>query len=178
MFLNVKVSLRNGKVFTDLYVKPTDRHRYLQYFSAYPYCTKKSVFFSQNLRVSRLYSSGKDFENHKHEMKPWFRKREYPEYLSSSEMRKVKFSNLKFKSNGKNHNMKGIPLIVTYHPFLKRLSDKNLSILFMNKGANRVFTQQPMVSFRSARKLNSYLGRAKLYPVKRMLNPYKSKSKQ
>ena len=74
--------------------------------------------------------------------------------------------------------MKGIPLIVTYHPLLKRLSDKNLSILFMNKGANRVFTQQPMVSLRSARKLNSYLGRAKLYPVKRMLNPYKSKSKQ
>ena len=89
--LDIKVSLRNGKAFSDVYVKPTDRHQYLHYFSAYPYHTKKSVVFSQTLRISRLCSSEKDFENHKEEMKSWFRKREYPEDLISSEMSKVKF---------------------------------------------------------------------------------------
>ena len=40
-FLDIKVSLRNGKVFTDLYVKPTDQHQYIHYLSAHPYHTKK-----------------------------------------------------------------------------------------------------------------------------------------
>ena len=28
---------------------------------------------------------------------------------------------MKLKSNGNNHNVKGIPLVVTYHPLLKSL---------------------------------------------------------
>ena len=97
-------------------------------------------------------------------MKSWLSKREYPEDLINSEMSKVKFSNLRLKSNDKNHNRKGIPLVVTYHPLLKSLSaiiDKNLRILHMDKEVKKVFTPRPMVSFRSARKLNSYLVRAK-----------------
>ena len=67
-------------------------------------------------------------------------KREYPEDLSSSEMSKVKFSNFKLKSNDKNHNMKGILLVVTCHPLLKSLSaiiTKNLSILHIDKEVNK-----------------------------------------
>ena len=36
-----------------------------------------------------------------------------------------------------------------------------------------VFTPRPMVSFRSARRLNSYLVRAKLCPLERMVGSYK-----
>ena len=32
---DIRVSLRNGKVFTDLYFKPTDRHQYLHYLSLF-----------------------------------------------------------------------------------------------------------------------------------------------
>ena len=81
-------------------------------------------------------------------MKSWLRKRECPEDLVSCEMRKVKFSNLRRKSNDKNHNMKGMPLVVTYHPLLKSLSaiiDKNQSILYMDKEVKRVFTPRSMV---------------------------------
>ena len=76
-------------------------------------------------------------------MKSWF----------SSEMNKVKFSNLRLKSNDKNHNIKGIPLVVTYHSLLKSFSaiiDKNLSILYMDKEVEKVFTSRPMISFRSS----------------------------
>ena len=51
-------------------------------------------------------------------MKSWFKKREYPENQIRSEMNKVKFSNFRPKNSDKNHNMKGIPLAVTYHPLL------------------------------------------------------------
>ena len=63
--------------------------------------------------------------------------------------------------------MKGITLAVTYHPLLKPLSamiDKNVSILYVDKEVKRVIMLQHMVSFRSARKLNNYLVKAKLYP--------------
>ena len=39
-FHDIKLNLRNGKFFTDVYVKPTDRHQYLHYLSAHPYNTK------------------------------------------------------------------------------------------------------------------------------------------
>ena len=42
--------------------------------------------------------------------------------------------------------------------------DNNLSILYIDNDDKMAFTPQPMVSIRSARKLNSYLVRAKLYP--------------
>ena len=104
-------------------------------------------------------------------MKLWFSRREYPEDLINSEMSKVKFSNLRLKGNDKNHNRKEILLVVMYHPLLKSLSaiiDKNLRILHMDKEVKKVFTPRPMVSFRSAHKLNSYLVRAKLYTCVRV----------
>ena len=37
----------------------------------------------------------------------------------------------------------------------------------MNQEVKKVFTQKPMVSFHSARKMIIYLVRAKLYPLER-----------
>ena len=149
-FLDIKVSLRNGKVFTILHIKPTDRHLYLHYLSAHPYHTKKSVVFCQTKQISKLCSSEKNFEDHKEEIKLWFRKREHPENLIRCEMNKVKFSNLRPKSNDKNHNMKGIPLVVTYHPLLKSQSgftDKNLSHLYMDKEVKKYLPHNPWFHF-------------------------------
>ena len=99
----------------------------------------------------------------------------HPEGLISFQIRQVKFSNLRLKSNGKNHNTvwkKNILLVVTYHPWLESLSaiiNKNLSNLHMDKNVKRVPTSQPVVSFCSAHKLNSYVVRAKLYPLEKTL---------
>ena len=43
----------------------------------------------------------------------------------------------------------------------------------MNDEVKNVFTPKPMVSFRSARKLNSYLVRAKLYPEERVKGSFR-----
>ena len=45
-FLDLKVSVKNSKIITDLYVKSTDRHQYLHYLSTHPNHTKGSVVFS------------------------------------------------------------------------------------------------------------------------------------
>ena len=43
----------------------------------------------------------------------------------------------------------------------------------MDQKVKEVFSSHPMVSFRSARKLSSYLVRAKLYPLERRVGSYK-----
>ena len=61
---------------------------------------------------------------------------------------------------------------------LSAVIDEGLSILYMDKDVKRVFTLRPMVLFRSALKLNSYLVKAKLYPLERTVDPFKCKSKR
>ena len=126
-----------------------------------------------------LSGSKKDFENHKEEMKYWFRKRDHPEDTINSEMRQDKFS--KLKSNGHDYNMKNTPLVVTYHPLLQSFSvmiEKNLSLLCMSKDVKSVFTPRPMVAIHSALKLENYFVRAKKYPLQRIVVLYKCKSKR
>ena len=60
-FLDLKVSLLDNKLSTDLYIKPTDRHQYLHYFSSHPDHTKKSIVYSQTLRLNRACSVEADF---------------------------------------------------------------------------------------------------------------------
>ena len=138
------------------------------YLSAHPSHTKRSIVFSQNLRISRLCSYEENFIKHKANIRSWFLKREYPEKLISADIDKVKFSNIERKSNSKTQ--KGIPLVVTYHPLLKSHSsivNNNIYLLHTDLDVRRKFTPQTTVSYQSGRKLSSYLVRAKLYPIER-----------
>ena len=45
-FLDLKVSAKNSKIITDLYVKFTNRHQYLHYVSAHPNNVKQSAVSS------------------------------------------------------------------------------------------------------------------------------------
>ena len=63
-FLDLNVSMRNGTISTDLYIKPTDGHQYLHYKSSHPEHIKNSIPYSQALRSSRICSSEKDFKGH------------------------------------------------------------------------------------------------------------------
>ena len=59
---------------------------------------------------------------------------------------------------------------MTYQPKLKSMNKiilKYLDLLYIDKEVKRVFTPKPMISFWGARKLSSYLVRAKLYPTER-----------
>ena len=114
-FLDLKVKLIDGKLETDLYMKPTDRHQYLHYLSSYPEHTKHSIVYSQTLRVNRLCSLEKDFNYHKLNMKEWFIKRGYPESVIDKEMKKVRFSEQGQKSKKVE---KGVPFVVTYTHYL------------------------------------------------------------
>ena len=57
--MDVTVSLENGKVETDVYVKPTDTHLHLHSSSCHRYHCKNGIPYSQTLRVNRTCSDMK-----------------------------------------------------------------------------------------------------------------------
>ena len=102
-------------------------------------------------------------------MKIWIQKRGYLQIIIENEMKKVKFPSC---NKAQRKNSKRIPFVVTYHPLLKQLKGilrRNMYLLNMNVEVKQTFTPVPMVSHRSSRKLSSYLVRAKLYPIERIV---------
>ena len=82
---------------------------------------------------------------------------------------------------GQTTDKKGIPFVVAFHPKLKVLQNiinKHLYLLYMNDEVKRVCTPKPMVSFRSSRKISSYLVRAKLYLIDRAVGLFRCRSKR
>ena len=89
--------------------------------------------------------------------------------MIDEEMKKVKFSE---KGSKKSKGSKGVPFVVTYHPslnYLSRIIKDNLNLLYMSREAKAVSSPGPLVSFRSAGRISSYLVRAKLYPLERFV---------
>ena len=68
-FLDVDVKFLNGQIIIDLHMKATVCHQYLHYTSSHPHHTKRSIIYSQALRVSRIYSFEEDFERHRNQIK-------------------------------------------------------------------------------------------------------------
>ena len=137
----------------------------VHYASGHPEYTKRSILYSQLLRVSRICSPENDFNQHKSNMKIWFQKRGYPENIIKNEMKKVKFLSC---NKVQRNQSKGILFAVNYHPLLKQLEGilrRNNYLPNINYEVKQTFTYGPMAFSRSFRKLRSYLVRVKLYPI-------------
>ena len=55
-YLDAQVSVGEGKLMTDLYVKQTNSHQYLDASSCHPYHCTKSIPYSQALRINWICS--------------------------------------------------------------------------------------------------------------------------
>ena len=60
--LNVSVRLRNRQLDTDLHIKPTETHQFLNPTSCHPYHCKKSIPYCQTLRYDRICSDNQKFD--------------------------------------------------------------------------------------------------------------------
>ena len=61
-FWDVNTKLIDGERKTDLFVKPTDKHQFLNPSSCHPYHCKKGTFYSQASRLNKICSDNEDFE--------------------------------------------------------------------------------------------------------------------
>ena len=128
--------------------------------------------YCQGLRIKRIYSEKEDFLKHMRKMTLWFFIRGYLENIVSQELGKADFSESSRRTNKRD---KGVCLVATYHPLFQNICSifhKHLDLIYTDQEVERVFTPGPMASFRSARKISSYLVRAKLYPLERYVGSF------
>ena len=88
-FLDLNVHIEEGKIWTDLYCKPTDSHNYLHFTLAHPEHNKTSLSYSQYLRLKRICSRGEDFKKHCQMITFHFVRRGYPKNLLQQAFDKV-----------------------------------------------------------------------------------------
>ena len=150
MLLNLSVSIKNGKIFTELHTKSTDCHLYLHCSSSHPE-HKKSFVYSRIL--INICSHQKDFNIHSSGMKSSFLNKAYSKYMINLEMEKVRFGQSK---NNTNKQGTGVPFVMTYHPKSKlvgQLMKILQQLLYQNEVVKKVFIPQPIVFYGFARKI-------------------------
>ena len=148
-------------------------HQYPYYSSSHPDHTKKLIAYSQTLRLNRICSLEADFVRHKTEIKSWFMKQRYPENVINREIKRIKFKKQIFSR--RRGVTKGVPLVITYYLLLKSVGTvlyKHLYLLHKDKEVKKIFSVALIVSFKCARKLNSYLVKAKIYPLQRTVGSF------
>ncbi|XP_057308454.1 uncharacterized protein LOC130646297 [Hydractinia symbiolongicarpus] len=74
-FLDVKVIRKDNHLITDLYVKPTDTHQYLQASSCHVPHSIRGIAYSQALRLNRICSEGEFFDKRCNELESWLQNR-------------------------------------------------------------------------------------------------------
>ena len=76
-FLDVEVIRCEDQLTTDMYVKPTDNHQYLHASSCHVFHSKKSIPYSQALRLNRICPEVNYFDKRCNELESWLHKRGY-----------------------------------------------------------------------------------------------------
>ena len=148
-FLDTLTQLKDNRIETTLYSKPTDKHTYLLPSSCHPPHTFKGVPYSQALRVTVAYVLNlRRKKNIKQHLLQW----QYPEQLLVTQITKAKQHDkntlLTYKQQRKNHR---VPIVVTYNPAfnqIKSIIHKHMQIIDSDPQLSQVFDSPPMAAFR------------------------------
>ena len=167
-FLNVSVILENGKLTTDLYSKPTDKHQYL-YSTSHPKHTKTSLPYCLALRLRRIYSTDTLFQKRTHEMKHHLLQRGYKKGCIQDAINKALSVTREDALTNKRSQeiLKRVPFVITYNPMLPnipKILNESHTILRASERCTDVFQEVPLVSYRRARNLCNMLVSKRLAP--------------
>ena len=90
VFLDVNVSIINGKIITDLYTKPTDKNQYLLHSPCHPTHIKRVIPSSLALRLRRTCSTDETFNLRTNELMTYPHKRGYNRHFLRQEITRAK----------------------------------------------------------------------------------------
>ena len=162
-FLDILVSINGNLLSTSVFYKPTDSHSYLLFSSSHPNHTKRSIPFSQFLRLRRICSEDEDFQAKSLEMRHFFVQRGYPTSLLDTAFSKASQIHRSDTLTDPVSNVTGnnkIPLVLNYHPFNFKVRDvinKNFHILKNDPETSSIFSDNPLVSFRHSKNIRETL---------------------
>ena len=175
-FLDVQVIKQGDKLVTDLFVKPTDTHQYLQASSCHVYHSKRAIPYSQALRLNRICSDISFLDHRCNQLESWLKQRGYNDKLVRDQIvkaRKLKRDDLLDRE--KPATDQKLTLNITYHPAYAKLKETLHHIhllLAPNEEHRKVFPLPPIVGFKRGKSLKDFLVRAKL-PKERVVGSRK-----
>ena len=161
-FLDVLVRKDSkGYLSTDIYQKPTDTHSYLNYKSAHPPHCKKSIPFSQFIRLQRICS---DKEHLRTRLNEFIRHFSHCGYRKG-ELRKTAelvFDNSYTKKDKKPANK--YRLITTYNellPDIRSLCTEHWKMTRTNEKCREFLKDSPQVAYKRNKNIKDHLVKAK-----------------
>ena len=89
-FLDIQYKFEGGRLTTDLFRKPTDANRYLEFTSFHPRHTFRSIVFSQALRYRRIVNDDVLLDERLSELQSFFEQSSYPPEMVQDVIRDVK----------------------------------------------------------------------------------------
>jgi hypothetical protein len=121
-FLDVHITKYDvGRLLTSLYTKPTDAYMYLHYTSFHPEHQKRSIPYSQAVRIRRICSNDLSYDECTNCRYENLRSRGYPSSLIRDALNKSKNLNrleLLSKQQKNTESKNVIPFITTYNPYV------------------------------------------------------------
>ena len=138
--------LRSGLTvinFTQIFIVSPPIGGFLGFNSAHPNHIKKSIVYSQELRIKRLCLSSLAFEKHLGSwlILSWFGKCCHLKKLANNQLRRVVENRLEQLPEHRTKHGTGEPLVVTYHPWfhdLGRINRKNFIYLCAEEQVKQV----------------------------------------
>ena len=162
-FLDTLVYIDNdNKLQTTLYKKPTDCQNYLHSKSEHPYSLKKSIAYSQVLRIKRICSTQNAFEKHSSNLLQQLKKKGYHHDTLKEQIEKARVQERTLLLNKNPEEVKqSIPISITYNrtlPKFKSIVDKNWHLLQVNLELKERFQSSPIIAFRKNKNLKQIIG--------------------
>lgn len=163
-FLDTTVTFTpDHSIKSSLYQKPTDRHNFLHHKSYHPSSTKKSLPYSQALRIRRICSSVEEEKEALEKLKDQFKARGYKEPLVHEAVRRAEARNREeiLQPRSKKEKKAPLTLVTTFNktlPNLKNILATNWDVLSINNDISKKFTAEPLIAYKRNPNLRQLLG--------------------
>ena len=161
-FLDVRVMLKDGKLITSVYSKPTDSHLYLSQQSNHPRHMIDNIPKSQFLRLRRICSDTSDFMDQCNRYMEYFVNRGYDKkklIRSAKEISQKSREDILGNPVKRQENER-VVFACDWHPTLAQLPGmikKHHHILQQDQELGNLFKEPPMVAFRRTKTVRSQI---------------------
>lgn len=161
-FLDVSISIKDNKLNTTVYNKPTDAHLYLNPQSCHPNHVIKNIPKGQFIRIKRICSSNEEFVKHSNILRQHFINRGFSIKTVSNALNQVNKIDRKelLKNSQKETKDSQTTFVLTWHPKLKPISSiikKNYNIISNDPKLSTIFPDKPTVAYRRRKNLGNIL---------------------
>ena len=169
-FLDVTISKSENLEFvTNIYVKSTNVHQYVEYSSCHPKSCRNGIPYSQGKRYRRIISNDKKFEESILQLHDFSLERNYPASIVDEALGNVSSltQDEALQTSIKTGDKNVIPFVIEYNPSLPNIGlviNKYWNLLQLSQSAsvsvNSVHAYKPILAFKRPENLRDYLVRS------------------